>query len=774
MDLKDILPTSDKAQTEYFWALVIEPGWIQAGIWRIVDTSAQVVLSGPPSAWSVEEELVDAADTALSAAIQNFPEELEEPSKTVFGVISDWVAEGEIKPEHLDKIKTVCEKLSLTPVGFVVLSEAISHFVKSQEGSPTSAVILGVYSEALEVTVYKLGNHLGTTTVSRSVSIADDVVEGLSRFVKGESIPSRFILFDGKGGELEDVRQNLTQVEWESFSQLKFHHTPKIEIIDPEQKVHAVSLAGASEIADVTTIQTPEAKKEEPREEELTDIDEIQESDVAPVPMDDREKLGFVLEKDINEIEEVPDFSESVDLSQNEDGQMEMQDMQMRPQKRKKLKLPTHLFSGIVGKFSRKKKGVAMENNMHDMRGAASLAEDAPEIPTKKRKRKLPGLGGFGMGKKLIAVGLIFMIVLMSTGVYAWWFYPKAVVTLYLSPKQLEEKITVTVDPRVDTLDVENKILPAEKVTTSVEGEKTKSTTGVKTVGDKAKGAVTFYRVGPELNLASGTILVGPGQLRFSLDSALTVASGSASSPSETKGDVTAEDIGSEYNLASGTSFSVGNYSTSDIEALNESSFSGGSSRDVNVVDEDDLVDLSNDLEEELITQGIEQLKKDLPVSNYIIEGSEVFSSKSKQYSADEGDEASTVKLNLSGDVSLLSTDKSKLTELARAALADRIPDGFILREDQVVVDFELVGDTEGETYTFDVSVKANLLPEVKTDEIIKNISGKYPGIAQDYFQREVPGFSKAEITLTPALPGKLGTLPRVPGNITVEVSAAR
>jgi hypothetical protein len=136
MDLKSFLPEKEPIPKELYWSLVIEPEWVQAGIWYIGEAAAEVISVGPTTAWLTDEELIDAADATLSAAIQKLPENSGEPTKTVFGVSSAWVSEGQIKPEYLEKIKNLCAKLSLEPVGFVVLGEAISHFIKSEEGSP--------------------------------------------------------------------------------------------------------------------------------------------------------------------------------------------------------------------------------------------------------------------------------------------------------------------------------------------------------------------------------------------------------------------------------------------------------------------------------------------------------------------------------------------------------------------------------------------------------------------------------------------------------------
>jgi len=78
------------------------------------------------------------------------PEEFGEPQKTVFGLPNSWISEGQIKEEHLSKIKKICTELSLEPSGFVVISEAIAHLVKSEEGAPVNAVVLGIGKESLD------------------------------------------------------------------------------------------------------------------------------------------------------------------------------------------------------------------------------------------------------------------------------------------------------------------------------------------------------------------------------------------------------------------------------------------------------------------------------------------------------------------------------------------------------------------------------------------------------------------------------------------------
>lgn len=744
MDLKKFLPGHDeKDSREYYWALAIEPGWIQAGIWRIQDQKAQIIFSGPPCPWEIEEDLVSAADTALSSAIQNYPEDLTEPTKTVFGVVSSWVAEGQIKEENLEKIKKICAELSLKPLGFVVMAEAIAHFVKSEEGSALNAVVIGIYKNAIELSVFKLGNLLGSTSVARSISVADDVVEGLTRFSGGDLLPSRFILYDGKEAELEDARQELTTANWDELGRVKFLHPPKIEILEIAKKIRAVSLAGASELAEVNTIaEAPETKAEtvEPTAEKVEDI-----------PATPKE-FGFVVNEDI-----AKDDQKTVDVEPNE----VLSEEDALPQG-EEVNNVVPLDSGSRSFLKPKSFGIKEKL----MSGTSFLGNLKPKLAK-------PRIPAFGVGNKTFLFGIVFFVLILIAGFVFWWFYPKATVTIYVSPQRLEERVEILVDPSATEINLGDKVIPGERLESSIKGEKTKSTTGTKTVGDRAKGEVTLYRVGPQLTLPAGTVLQGPDSLRFTLDSETQVASGSAGSAGTVKANITAGDIGAQYNLASGATFKVGNYSTSDIEGKNESSFSGGSSREISAVSDSDQSALLSDLINELENKAKEELKTGLPGNKLFIDDAFAATSSSEVFSAKVGDEASTLKLDLTLDVTAISVDNAELVKLAEEVLKGKIPEGFVLRGEQINVDFDYKDEDDGK-YAFEGRVGANLLPAIDPNEVGKKISGKYPALAEEFLTKEISGFTRAEIKLRPAFPGRLGVLPRIVKNIEVEISAER
>lgn len=717
----------------HYWSLTIEPGWVQTALWTITeDNKAKVLSVSSPNHWEADEELVNVIDASLSNIVQALPEGAPEPSKTILGFSPSWISDGRIKEEYLIKVKKICSKLSLEPVGFVVLPEAIAFYIKTTEQTPLNAVVVGTGEETVDVSIFKLGNLIGTVTVGRSVSIFDDVVEGIVSLKISDQIPSRFIVYDGKGKDLEELKQSLITADWQRASdKVKLLHTPKVEVLDSKDKLLAVSLAGASELNQVTSleVEAPQEKQSDLEEKSyLFEEEEHKDKDISEENLMDAHQAGFIAEKDIAQIKTAPPADYVVP---------ETPTIASRTTKRlfrfgKPPVLP------LLGKIRNK-------------------------IPTQ-----------FEFGRKPIVIGVSFLIILFISGGLAWWFLPKATVAIYVASKNLEETQIVTIDPNSDSSDYSEKVLGGKIVSSKVSGEKTASTTGAKTVGDKAKGKVQIRNgTSSTISLAGGTIIIGPNDLKFRIDSAASVsAASSPSSPGATVVDVTAEDIGAEYNLAKGETFGVGNYPKSEVDGVSDSDFSGGSSREISVVSEEDKKGLESDLEKELFEKGKEEIRGSITSGENLIEDAVSSQISKKEFSHKAGDETSSLKLTMEGEVSAIIVSEDEITHFAQEVLKNKVPDGYVLRDDQIATAFSLKGK-EGSTWKVEITFVANLLPEIKPEEIAAKIAGKYPAIAEDYLS-SIPGFSSAEITFSPKLPGKLGTLPRVSKNITIEIVAEK
>ncbi len=692
-----MLNWGEKKQRDLYWAIVLEPCWIQAGVWEIVENKAEVISVSPVTPWEIESEIVGASDAALSSAIQLLPEGFKEPSKTVFGVPPSWVDKGQIKEEYLSKIKNICTELSLEPSGFVVLSEAITHLLKVEEGSPVNAIVAGFGKDYLELSVFKLGNLVGTTQVARSVSFFDDVAEGLSRFSLAEGLPSRIVIYDGKEGELEEVKDILIASNWENIDKVKFLHTPKIEILSPERKVTAVALAGAAEIAGVA------------------ELSKDNQNIVTPEKSLSPEELGFVVGEDI--VSKHPT------------------EVERRPE--------------VVPKPVYKTKTLDL------------------------LKKKVSTLFSISGKKNLVFVESLagaFVILFLLF----WILYPKAHVKVYVSPKRFEEKVEVTVLKDSGSTDIANKIVAGQIASVDVSGEKTKSTTGTKKVGDKARGSVNIQNgTDSILKLSGGALISAANNLKFSLlNSASISAALSPSTPGTYIVEVVASDIGAEYNLAKNEVFLVGSYSKSEVDAIATTDFTGGSSRDISAVSSEDANSLLDSLTAELSGNAKKGLLGSISPDQFLIEGSFIATASSKIFSNKVGDEASNLKLSLGLKSSAIYVSKKDLINLSQKVLDKEVPSGFYLDPGNLGFSFDRAEDLSSAAL-FNLTIKTDFLPKEDLVSLTKIISGKSTSKVEEKFSK-IPGFVRAEINIKPKLPWIFGYLPRLSKNISIEILGER
>ncbi len=733
MNLKDFLSTRDKPQ-ELYWSLVIEKGWVQCGIWYIGEAAAEVVTVSPPAAWEVEDELVGACDAALSSAVAKLPENYVEPNKTVFGVASSWVKGGEIQDEYLAKIKKVCTDLSLTPVGFVVLPEAIAHLFKSEDGTPLSAVVVGLGTEELEVSVFKLGNLVGTTNVARSVSLTDDVTEGLSRFEGAAPLPSRIVVYDGKGGELEEAKEELMKADWDGKGEgaaynVKFLHTPKAEILTSDRKVLATSLAGAAEIGNISKVSAQDIPAE--KEENLPPREEIENVEL-PTDNTTAEDLGFAVEEDVSQ--------------------------KAKPvMAQKQVPLPTNLPQEKISSQGQKL-GAGVKNLFHGFSSKIRIQSPKPS---------------FTAGGKPLYFIVVLIILFIIGGLSYLWFVPKASVTIFVAPKTYQEQISLAFNT-AGTFDEARALIPGTAISSTASGDKTKSTTGTKLVGDKATGSVQIANGnGSPIHLAAGTVLTSSAGLKFATNTEASVSGQLIpGSPGTSTLSVTAMDIGAQYNLAKGEVFKVGVFDKSQVAATSQADFSGGSSQQIAAVSAEDQKNLEADLKTELSGKVMEDLADKVGQDQVFVNDLSALTITSETFDHKVGDVADTLKLSLSVTASGIAADKGKLLQYATDSLKSKIPQGFALRSSQITFKFIFSG-TKDDNLVYNTDVGANFLPVVNTDELTDKISGKSVPVVESYLTN-VPGYSRAEVKLKPNLPGPFATLPRLKKNITIEVASDR
>jgi len=734
MALKDLISEikgEQEKEAEYYLSVVINRTSVSSGIWKISKNRAWMVALGTLASWTEDtSELVKAVDDSISSAIAQI-EEIIEPDKVVFGLPPTWVSEGEIKKEALERLRIICEKLDLKSTGYVVVPDAVVHWIKSQEGAPPDIILVGIEEEEIDVTLVKTGKVEGINTVARSMSLVDDVKEGLMRFRDVGNLPSRILVYNHRESEIEEAKQLLLAADW---SNLPFLHNPKTGELNPDLTVFAVSLAGATEIGKVERLEEEIKNLPEERKSQQPQIEEKAEEEIKQ-------------EENVTEIEESQPDITAFDLG------FSKEDVALGKQKEN---LET-------GENLEVREPVEEEHKKIESKPRISFGIFLPLLNRLKIK-----IAGFGRSpRKLILLPFLLLFILGPFFVYLAVL--KANIRIFVSPKKIGKDFTLIVDTAAGGVDLNQKIISGNFVSTEVSGDKTKSTTGSKIVGDRAKGAIKILNTGDSIKLSAGTKIIGPGDLKFTLDEDIEVASGSGIlNPGQGNGNVTAEDIGSDYNLAAGSMFSIGNFSTQRLQGTNEAAFSGGTSRTVAAVSKDDQAFLEKDLTNELTQKAKDQLKASQTNTQALVSDSEVVDIIAKNFSKNVGEEAETVKLTLKLRVSMLRISQEDVNQIVKEEIRKDIPKEFLLREDLIETKMELQEKTKNK-FTFKVSSDASLLPIVDKQQFAKSIAGRDLAFAKDAFLG-IPGYSRSEIILQPKLPSRLARIPLLVKNIQIEI----
>lgn len=689
MDLKSLVSFGRKKEPQKkFLALRVGSQSVTGVLWTVVDGKVVIGKTDRSPLPSLkDEEFLPVADRVVTAVSEG---ELPEPKEILFGLPPDWIAEGKIVEPRLSLFRKVSRELDLTPLGFVVIPEAIANYYKETEGTPLTAILVGIEVSKLYVTFLRGGKVIKTEIVDVIDSSGLDVLieQALKKFLDVEVLPSRMLIYDG-GEDLEKLKEQILSYPW--TQKLPFLHFPKVETVLDVDVVKAVAIAGGTEMGG-----TIDPISNLPAGRQVTEVE-----NVVPVSVD----TGFVVEKDI--ATEIP--------------KPEVKSIKFNVQEIKN-KLPKFNF-----KFN--------------------FSGKLPLI-----------IGGLIIG--LLAIGVIGYFALNN-------FIIKNQIVLTVTPKILEDEREITVVTSGEVADTDPKILAA-KIDTEVSGAKRGVVTGKKIIGDKAKGAITIYGTTLGRTFPAGTTVFNSG-LKFVMDNAVTIATGSAASLATATVNVTASGIGDSFNLGTNTLFSIGDYPQSSYQGKNDAVFSGGSSRQVLVVTKSDQDRLLATLSAELAEKGQTDLTNKLASGQELLAGSLTTTVSKKKYDRDIDTEADSVGLNLTLVATGVILDQKQLAIKLGNLLADKIPSDFNFNPDLSTV--TVTGSKVNKTGNVILSTKftTKLLPRFDFSAVAKSISGKdFTGAKQTL--SALPNVTSSNVLLTPAFLGFIRRVSTNPANIKVEV----
>ncbi len=719
--------------SENYLALEFESSQLLASVWELSGNKAQVI--GVSSQAILGIDIKDEGIKAANLAISALEDKTKKIDKVIFGVPTEWSENGSIKGEYLSFLKTLSSQLALVPKGFVVNEEALAFYLGHGEGVPTTAILINVGDCDVVVSVSKIGKIRQVTRKKIDSNLCETVAVALSEFCETEVLPSRILVYGAKDN-LEEVRQQLISFPW--MTKIEFLHFPKVDVLDRAVSINSVSFAGASEIVKNDKLQFVKGEFNS----ELNPLPILQDS--APLKNEDpieSEDLGFVEDEDILEKEKEKEETEVMDSGFE-------------------LETPPVLPVVPTAKFTMPKVSLSFGflKNIH-----------LPKIRVKK-----PDTSGFGSSAKILPIILAVLILFIFGGVVLYWNSVKAQVVLIAQPKTIEKNADILVSSEQSLMDETKKIIPGIWLEATESGSQSTDSTGKKTTGEKAKGEVIIYNKTSSAKLfPEGTVIFSGDGLKFITDQQASVSAQTETDGGTTYGkqkvNVTASSFGTKYNLPSGTKFKVGDFAAASYEAKNESTLSGGSSRDVTVISKEDQDKLLKGLSATLLIKAKTDLLSQQNDKQKVIDGSIDSTINKKQFSKKTDEESKDLSLDLSMEFKGLSYNDQDLKSLMERLSSADLPSGYTYVSQNAQNRVEVKEVKKDGTVVLKVKFTAKLLPKINVADVQNSLKGKSYNSGVLYL-KTLPNINSTEVTIKPKLPGFLYAFPRVLQNISVEI----
>lgn len=704
-------------QETYFLSLYITEELVQAAVWGIKQSQIDIISRSQPHRYTNQKDAVDKVDESL----QELSKESEQTNKVVFGFDASWIHQTSVTDDHKNLVKLITSKLNLEPLGFVSTSESLVQQLISDQPR-LSAVVLFFHQELVSLFLLRNGKLAAYVDSPRSEDVIADVREGLQRLVKqsdsDEYLPSQILLVRASLFDEQLTAQQPKLMAYDFSQEQRFVESPVMEVLQPDTVLEAATKQGGLAVAKLNGLV-------------------VTTSHTRSFQIDGSDSSSDVM-------------SESDMLTQQSPDENEQSGREH----------PTSF-------------GVPIADATTHIE-AQNPEEELEFTPIVIRKHPSP--------KKVMVIGaLIGLITVLAGGLVALWLLYQVKVQLVTTTSVVTDDVQITLDPASPASDPEKLILKADLVSKELSDTLTQETTGVKLVGEKAKGTIVLYNKTNAPKTFSKDTRLQAEALQFVLDEDVEVASASVSEISGGDGEkrdygkkevaVTAVAIGAQSNIAKDTQLKVASFDTSTYAAIAKESFSGGSSREVRVVSADDQQKLQKDLIESLTKKAAAAFKQDSVDGKYIIPTGKL-KTEEATYSATLGKEADNVSLTMTVNFEGVAYAREDVKPLVLRVLGDQVAEGYQLvdAEPEILSSPSKIS-TNSAKVVLDANVSSKIKPIVTADAVRDALLGKTHAQAVDHLKQRSE-FESITITYTPPFVRQLfGLIPAQANRVIVEVT---
>ncbi len=405
---------------------------------------------------------------------------------------------------------------------------------------------------------------------------------------------------------------------------------------------------------------------------------------------------------------------------------------------------------------------------------AAAATKEKGKKPKKDKKLKVPN---FDSSRKKLFIGIGIAILLVVLWYVAFKVMPKAKITITTDTSTANIQTEFSADPNTESVDVDQKIVPAKTVETEKSNTQKVATTGEKNLGNKAGGEVTLSltdcSVG-QVNIPAGTT-VSNGSFNFITAEAASLTrvlvgdeckNSDFPNVSTDKVKVTAEKGGDDYNLSART-YTVSGFNNVSGQGTN---MTGGTDKIIKTVTQADIDSAKQKATEQNSDAVKQQLADQLQGEGYEpIEESFTASAPSVTAKPGVNEEANEVEVTATVKYSMIGVQKEALEKVLTEASK-----GTLDTSKQSISDFGLDKAnykviTRNPNGSVKLSVQTDVTagPQLNADDIKKQVAGKKRGEIQSMLNQ--PGVKDVEVDYSPFW---VITTPNNPNKITVVFSS--
>ncbi len=375
-------------------------------------------------------------------------------------------------------------------------------------------------------------------------------------------------------------------------------------------------------------------------------------------------------------------------------------------------------------------------------------------IKTEKRIKKSIKLS---FRKNKAVLGFILFSFLIAFGVFLL-IYPK--VTVLIKPKgdPLSSDLEISVATGVNEKNFEENIIPGEIIEVIKESSQKFKATGKIDIGEKAKGTITIsnkYSTSPQ-TLVSGTRFKSSGGLIFRITNSVTIPGATVEGgdivPGTTNASIIANQSGEKYNIPP-SHFTISSFAGTDKyeKIYGDSSVptTGGSTKVVTAVSENDITNAKKSLSTELFKVAEEELKNKDIGSKKIFDQAikkEIISAEPNPKLNELGEE---FELKVKIKVWTIVFDENQLKDLASERLAKKVPKGRDLIDDgksDLVCKLKKI---DSKQMVLKVKITGFVAKKLDQSLITENIKGKTKDEALNYLNT-LPEIREAQVILWP------------------------